>query len=130
LDAIKNNLRLELERRKESFRAEEKPQVSRKNKLVCFSVCPAVFPCALRAQVGRLRRPARKRWTTLLFQLAFAAFTAANGVSLLLSLTQREKTSRPFPALFPPVPEAVGALLFQLAFAAFTATNGVFCFSL
>jgi len=36
-------------------------------------------------------------------------------------LTQREKISRPFPALFPPVPEAVGALLFQFDIAAFTA---------
>jgi len=52
LDAITNNLRLELERRQESFRAKEKPQVSRKNKLVCFSACPAVFPCALSACIA------------------------------------------------------------------------------
>jgi len=39
-------LRLPLERRQESFRAKEKPQASRKNKLVYFSACPAVFRCA------------------------------------------------------------------------------------
>jgi len=77
-------LRLELERRQESFRAKEKPQVNRKNKLVYFSACPAVFPCALCAQQGRLRRPARKRGTALLFQLAFAAFTALKEGFLLL----------------------------------------------
>ena len=43
LDTITNNLRLKLERRHASFRAKEKPQASRKNKLVCFSVFPAVF---------------------------------------------------------------------------------------
>jgi len=79
-----NNLRLELERRQESFRAKEKPQASRKNKLVCFSVCPAVFPCALCAQQGQLRWPARKRWATLLFQVAIAAFTALKEGFLLL----------------------------------------------
>ena len=62
----------------------EKPQVSRKNKLVCFSACPAVFPCALCAQQGQLRWPARKRWTSLLFQLAFDAFTALREGFLLL----------------------------------------------
>jgi len=84
LDAITNNLRLELERRQESFRAKEKPQASRKNKLVCFSVCPAVFPCALCAQQGQLCWPARKRGTALLFRFAAAAFTALKGGFLLL----------------------------------------------
>jgi len=83
-DTTTNNLRLKLERRHASFRALEKPQVSRKNKLVCFSVCPAVFPCALCAQQGRLCRPARKRWVTLLFQVAIAAFTALKEGFLLL----------------------------------------------
>jgi len=84
LGAKTNNLRLELERRKESFRAKEKPQASRKNKIVCFSVCPAVFPCALCAQWGQLRWPARKRGTALLLQFAFVAFTALKEGFLLL----------------------------------------------
>jgi len=79
-----NNLRLSLERRKESFRAKEKPQASRKNKRVCFSACPAVFRCALCAQQGRLRRPARKRGTALLFQFDIVAFTALKEGFLLL----------------------------------------------
>jgi len=53
-----------------------------------FSLCAC-------AQQGQLRWPARKRGTALLFRFAFAAFTAKNGVSLLLSLTQREKSPRP-----------------------------------
>jgi len=83
-NAITDNLRLKLECRQESFRAEEKPQGSRKNKLVCFSACPAVFPCALCAQQGRLRRPARKRGTALLLQLTIVAFTALKAGFLLL----------------------------------------------
>jgi len=57
-----------------------------------FSLCAC-------AQQGQLRWPARKRGTALLLQPAFAAFTAANGVSLLLSLTQREKILCSFPSL-------------------------------
>ena len=89
-----------------------------------FSLCAC-------AQQGQLRWPARKRWTALLFQFdivaftmtnvlfcfsfgskekripfplnLFAAFTTTNGVSLLLSLTQREKipVSYPLPVQFP-----------------------------
>jgi len=84
LKAKTNNLRLSLERRHVSFRAKGKPQASRKNKLVCFSVCPAAFPCALCAQQGRLCRPARKRGTALLFRFAAASFTALKRGFLLL----------------------------------------------
>jgi len=95
LDATTNNLRLELERRQESFRTEEKPQASRKNKLVYFPVCPAVFPCALCAQEGRLCRPARKRGTALLFQFVLATFTATKRAFLLFFWLKRETYSLP-----------------------------------
>jgi len=55
-----------------------------KNKLVCFIGLPGGFSLCARAQQGRLRRPARKRGTALLFQLAFAAFTALQEGFLLL----------------------------------------------
>jgi|GEM_PF-5135445 len=98
LRAKPNNLRLSLACRHASFRAKEKPEKLPKNKLACFIGIFLAFPCALCAQQGQLRWPARKRWTALLLQFAVIAFTATNGVSLLLSLTQREKTSRSSPS--------------------------------
>jgi len=55
-----------------------------------FSLCAC-------AQQGWLRRPARKRGTALLLQLAFAAFTAANGL-FCFSFGSKEKRI-PFPAI-------------------------------
>ena len=49
LATFTNNLRLQLERRKESFRAEEKPAAVRKNEFTHFSRPDAGFSlCALR----------------------------------------------------------------------------------
>jgi len=79
------------------------------------------FPCALCAQQGQLRWPARKRGTALLFQFVVAAFAAKNGVSLLLSLAQREKSPRSYPFFFPAARKRGTALLLQPALAAFTA---------
>jgi len=42
------------------------------------------FSLCARAQQGQLRWPARKRWTSLLFQLAIAAFTTLKTGFLLL----------------------------------------------
>ena len=43
------------------------------NEFIHFLVCPAVFRCALCAQHGQLRWPARKRWAALSKQLREAA---------------------------------------------------------
>jgi|GEM_PF-5718897 len=75
-----------------------KPAAVRKNELAHFLRSDTGFPCALCAQQGRLRRPARKRGTTLLLQFAFAAFTATNGV-FCFSFDSKEK--RPPPRQIP-----------------------------
>jgi len=49
-----------------------------------FSGLSIGFSLCARAQQGQLRWPARKRWTALLFQLAFAVFTALKEGFLLL----------------------------------------------
>ena len=84
LDAVTNNLRLELERRQESFRAEEKPQASRKNKLVYFSGLSGGFSlCALRT-AGPALPACPEAADSLLLQFAFVAFTALKEGFLLL----------------------------------------------
>jgi len=55
-----------------------------KNKLACFIGLSGGFSLCACAQQGRLRRPARKRGTALLFQLVFAAFMALKEGFLLL----------------------------------------------
>jgi len=98
LNTKPNNLRLELERRQESFWAKEKTAGQPKNKLVCFSGLPGGFSLCARAQQGQLRWPARKRGDTLLLQFVFAAFMATNGV-FCFSFDAKEKRSPLYPQL-------------------------------
>jgi len=60
-----------------------------------FPACPAVFRCALCAQQGQLRGPARKRGTALLFQFDIVAFTVKNEV-FCFSFDSKEKRFPPF----------------------------------
>jgi len=69
-----------------------------------FSLCAC-------AQQGQLRWPARKRWSTHLFQFVFSAFTALKTRFSASLLTQKRSVSL--------------LVKSQFVFAAFAATNGV-----
>ena len=83
LKTTTNNLRLKLERRKESFRAEENQRQSGKMSLLIFSGLTPVFAVRF-AHSMPAKLAARKRWTATLFLVAFVAFTATNAGFLLL----------------------------------------------
>ena len=91
LKTTTNNLRLKLERRKESFRAEENQRQSGKMSLLIFSGLTPGFAVRF-AHSMPAKLAARKRWAATLFLVAFATFTATNtALSGSLSGIERER---------------------------------------
>ena len=80
---ITNNLRLKLKRRKESFRAKEKPMASQKMNAFIFWSVQRFSLCAVQHSAPA-KLAARKRWAAVLFLAASVAFTATNAGFLLL----------------------------------------------
>ena len=76
-------MRLKLERREESFRAEEKPKASQKMNSFIFWSVQRLFAARF-AHSTPAKLAARKRWAATMFLIAFAAFTATNAGFLLL----------------------------------------------